>query len=100
MKLLLGAGALWPLLLIAGLLAALVIGVEVSDGMTYGMLVSSVLSAPAIGAVLYRLLPSEWSETRRVALAGLLAVPLFAAEVCFALLLLVIGMYTLGFAPA
>jgi hypothetical protein len=100
MKLLLAVGALWPFVLAASLLVALVAGVDVSDGMAYGAMYASALGIPAVGALLYRILPSGWSENRRVAVAGLLALPLFAAEVFLALVLLAVGMYSLGFVPA
>ena len=100
MKFLLIAGVFWPFVLAAGLLAALVLGVDVSDGMAYGTLSASIFGLPVVGVALYRWLPSRWSENQRVVVAGLLTLPLFAAEVYFALLLLCVGMLALGFAPA
>src|SRR5262249_59186631 len=99
-ELLLVVGALWPFVLAVGLLAALAAGVDVSDRMAYGALYASGLGIPAVGAALYGVLPSGWSEDRRVAVAGLLALPLFAAEVFLALVLLAVGLHSLGFAPA
>jgi hypothetical protein len=99
-KLVLAVGALWPLVLAAALLAALVAGVDVTDGMAYGALSATVLGIPAVGVALYRVLPPGWSEDRRVAVAGALTLPLFAAEVFLAVLLFAVGMHALGFAPA
>jgi hypothetical protein len=92
---------LWPFVIAVGLLAALVAGVDVSDGMVpYWALFASALGTQAVGAVLYRVLPSRWPEERRVAVAGLLTLPLFAAEVFLAVVLLTVGLYAFGFAPA
>jgi hypothetical protein len=99
-KLVLAVGVLWPFVLVAGLLATLAAGEDVSDGMAYGALSATALGVPAIGVALYRWLPSRWSEDRRVVVAGLLTLPLLAAEVFLALVLLAIGMHSLGFAPA
>jgi hypothetical protein len=99
-KLLLAVGAVWPFILAACLLAALVAGVDVTDGMAYGALSATVLGIPAVGVALFRCLPSGWPEERRGAVAGLLTLPLFAAEVFLAMLLLAAGMLSLGFAPA
>ena len=100
LQLLTVGGVVWPFVLAAGLLGAMNAGLAISDGVALLTLVASVLGVPAIGALIYRLLPPGWSEVWRITLAVLLTLPLFALEVLLALILFVFGMVWLGFVPA
>ena len=100
MKVVFVAGVLWPFVLAAGLFAALLAGVDVTDGLAYGTLWASLLGTPAVAVALYRSLPSGWSDDRRHVVAGMLVLPVVAAEVFFALCLFAGAMRSVGFVPA
>jgi hypothetical protein len=99
MPVLIGVGVLWPFIVAAFAVLAMLVGAD-SDNLAMFLLVASFMGTPAVARCVHLRLPGGWSEVTRLGVAFLLSLPLVVAEVFLALSALAVVMASFGMSPA